>query len=152
MTRELLSALAIMGVCLVIHVFGITIMGEQLVRRREKITARARFPFDAWLLLVVFSLVIFLHLGEAVIWAMFYYEASLFPNFETSLYFSMESYSTIGYGDVLLPEKWRLLGTVEGISAVLLCGLSAAFLFAIVSALFQLRTQRWMKDHTENVT
>ena len=56
-------------------------------------------------------------------------------------------YWTIGYGDVLLPEKWRLLGTVEGISAALLCGLSAAFLFAVVTALFQFRMRRWTQEH-----
>ena len=149
MANELLSAFAIMGVCLVIHVLGITLLGEQLVRRREVIATRIRFAYEAGLLILIFSLVIILHLLEAVIWAVFYHQAGLFHNFETSIYFSMESYSTIGYGDVLLPEKWRLLGTIEGISAVLLCGLSAAFLFAIISALFQFRTQRWIKDHTE---
>ena len=148
MTKELFSAFAIMGVCLVIHVFGITMLGEQLVRRRDKIEARVGFWWVAWLLSLVFGLVIVLHLVEALIWAVFYAKAGLFPNFETSLYFSMTSYSTIGYGDVLLPEKWRLLGTLEGISAVLLCGLSAAFLFAIVSALFRLRTQEWIEEHT----
>jgi len=141
MTKELLSAFAIMGVCLVMHVFGITMLGEELVRRRARIEARAGFWFVAGLLTLVFGLVIVLHLLEALIWAVFYAKAGLFPNFETSLYFSMTSYSTIGYGDVLLPEKWRLLGTLEGISAVLLCGLSAAFLFAVVSVLFRFRTQ-----------
>jgi hypothetical protein len=149
MAKELVTAFAIMGVCLVIHVLGITLLGEELVRRREKIEKRVQFTYFAALLILVFSVVIVLHLVEALIWAIFYYEASLFANFETSLYFSMESYSTIGYGDVLLPEKWRLLGTVEGISAVLLCGLSAAFLFAIISALFRFRTQRWIREHTE---
>ena len=149
MAKELLCAFAIMGVCLVIHVLGITLLGEELVRRREKIEARVRFTYLSALLIIVFSVVIVLHLIEALVWGTFYFEAGLFPNFETSLYFSMESYSTIGYGDVLLPEKWRLLGTMEGISAVLLCGLSAAFLFAIISALFQFRTRRWTKEHPE---
>jgi len=151
MTKELLSAFAIVGVCLVIHVFGITMLGEELVRRRAKIEARTGFWFVAGLLTVVFGLVIVLHLLEALVWAIFYDKASLFPNFETSLYFSLESYSTIGYGDVLLPEGWRLLGTIEGISAVLLCGLSAAFLFAIVSALFRFRTQELVQEQKEGL-
>ena len=147
MAKELISAFAIMGLCLVIHVFGITMMGEQLVRRCEAIEQRIHFWYAAGILSLVFSLVILLHLIETLIWAIFYDRAGLFKNFETSLYFSSMSYSTIGYGDVLLPEKWRLLGTVEGISAALLCGLSAAFLFAVVTALFQFRMRRWTQEH-----
>jgi hypothetical protein len=83
-----------------------------------------------------------LHILEACIWAVFYCWHQLFPNAETALYFSLGSYTTIGYGDVVLPEKWRLLGTLEGITGVLLCGLSTAFIFAVVNALFKIRVQQ----------
>jgi len=76
---------------------------------------------------------------EAAIWAVFYYHSGLFPDFETSLYFSIGSYTTIGYGDVVLPRAWRMLGGIEGLSGVLLCGLSTAFVFAVVNAMFQKR-------------
>ena len=65
-----------------------------------------------------------------------------FKDFETSWYFSLGSYTTIGYGDVVLPAKWRLFGGIEGISGVLLCGLSGAFLFAIINHMFQSRAQQ----------
>lgn len=139
MLRELLIALLIMGICLVIHVTGLVFLAEQLVRKREKIERQASFLYASGLLIIVFCLVLLLHLSEACLWAIFYFERGLFPDFETSLYFSMQSYSTIGYGDVPLPADWRLLGTVEGIAGVLLCGLSAAFLFAIVNAIFRFR-------------
>ena len=74
-------------------------------------------------------------------WAAFYWSQSLFENFETSLYFSLTSYTTIGFGDVVLPRRWRLLGAVEGISGVLLCGVSTAFIFAIVTVLFRIRLE-----------
>ena len=146
MVKELLIAFGIMGVCLVIHVTGIVLLGEELVRQRERIEARIGFAYAAFLLIVVFTVVIILHVCEATIWAGFYSWGGLFKDFETSLYFSMKSYSTVGYGDVLLPQNWRLLGTIEGISGVLLCGLSAAFLFAIVNALFRFRVHRLWRD------
>jgi len=139
MAMEILIAFGIMGVCLVIHVTGIILLGDTMVRRRQRIAERIGFGSAASLLIIAFTVVIFLHLTEALIWAAFYSSAGLFQDFETSLYFSMQSYSTVGYGDVLLPQKWRVLGTIEGISGVLLCGLSAAFLFAIVNALFRFR-------------
>jgi len=139
MTKGLLIAFAMMGICLVIHVIGIVFLGEYLLSRRERIEARVRATYSAFVLIFVFSVLIVLHMVEATIWAGFYAWRGLFHDFETSLYFSLTSYSTLGYGDVLLPATWRLLGTIEGISGVLLCGLSISFLFVIVNALFQFR-------------
>jgi len=48
---------------------------------------------------------------------------------------------TVGYGDVVLPQMWRNLGPVESIIGVLMCGLSASFLFAIVSRLVDRETR-----------
>jgi hypothetical protein len=92
-------------------------------------------------LILVFVALLFLHVAENCIWAAYYNRQGLFGNYETALYFSLGTSTTIGYGDVLLPQRWRLLGAMEGISGVLLCGLSTAFLFSVVSTLFQFRTQ-----------
>lgn len=146
MTKELLIAFGIMGICLVIHVTGIILLGEQMVRRRQTIAERIGFAYTGFLLSIIFAAVITLHLSETMIWAVFYHSAGLFHDFETSLYFSLSSYTTAGYGEVLLPQKWRLLGTFEAISGVLLCGLSAAFLFAIVNALFRFQVRRFRRD------
>ena len=137
MATELLVAFGIMGVCLVIHVTGIVVLGDTIVRRGERIKHRITFVYAAALLTLLFLALIILHVIEAAIWAGFFLGGGLFPNFESALYFSLTTYSTAGYGDVLLPPQWRLLGTIEAISGVLLCGLSVAFLFAVVNALFQ---------------
>jgi Ion channel len=137
MLTELLISFGILGVCLIIHILGLLIISDQIVLRRAKIEERVRSTYTPMLLIIVFSLVIVLHVVEASLWAAFYISAGLFPDFETSLYFSLGSYSTVGYGDAVLPYRWRLVGTVEAISGVLLCGLSASFFFAIVNALFK---------------
>jgi hypothetical protein len=153
MTKELLIAFGVMGVCLVIHVTGIMLVAEALIRQRQRIEDRGGFAYAGCLLIMVFTAVIILHLSEALIWAVFYSWNGLFHDFETSLYFSLSSYTTAGYGEVLLPQSWRLLGTIEAISGVLLCGLSAAFLFAIVNALFRfgvIRFRRGQRGDTES--
>ena len=140
MLRELLIAFAIVSVCVLIHVGGIVIFAQFLIRRFpiETLVTMSR---QAFLLILVFAVVITLHLIETGIWATFYYWNHHFPDYETSLYFSLGTYSTIGYGDVVLPKRWRLLGGIEGISGVLLCGLSGAFIFAVVNVLYQARMQ-----------
>lgn len=148
MTKELLIAFGVMGICLLIHVAGIIFITDTLVQRRQRIEDRTGFAHAAGLLIIVFTALITLHLSEAVIWAAFYRWNGLFQDFETSLYFSLSSYTTAGYGEVLLPQSWRLLGTIEAISGVLLCGLSAAFLFAIVNALFRFGLHRARREQT----
>ena len=67
---------------------------------------------------------------------MFFWWQECLPDAESSLYFSGVTYTTLGYGDVVLPEEWRLFGPVEGLTGILLCGLSAGFFFAVVNKLF----------------
>jgi len=117
-------------------------MAELLLRHRENLEKRGTRIHDAVLLILLFAGIMFLHITETCIWATFYYTQELFKDFETSVYFSLTSYTTIGYGDVLLPERWRLVGAIEGVAGVLLCGVSTAFIFAVISAMFQMRLQQ----------
>jgi voltage-gated potassium channel len=95
---------------------------------------------SAVLVMRLMTAVIGLHLLEIVLWAGFY-RWLCFPSWESAFYFSASSYATVGYGDVVLPQMWRTLGPVESIIGVLMCGLSASFLFAIVSRLVDRETK-----------
>ena len=139
MLNELLTALTIVATCVAIHTIGMLIFAERALRRLSDVEGHQGFTHSSVLLLLAFAVIMFLHIFEASLWAGFYYARGLFENYETALYFSLICYTTIGFGDVVLPQKWRLLGAIEGISGVLLCGLSTAFLFAIVNGLFRMR-------------
>lgn len=90
----------------------------------------------AWLMVRIATLMLILQLLEVTLWAGFY-RWKCFPSLDAALYFSSTSFSTVGYGDVLLPSTWRLLGPIESITGVLMCGLSTSGLFAIVLRLVQ---------------
>jgi voltage-gated potassium channel len=89
---------------------------------------------SAVLMMRLMSAFLCLHILEILFWAAFY-RWLCFPSWESDFYFSAASYATVGYGDVVLPQMWRTLGPVESIIGVLMCGLSASFLFALVSRL-----------------
>jgi hypothetical protein len=94
-------------------------------------------PIRSALLMVrLMTAFIVLHIAEILLWAAFY-RWVCFPLWESAFYFSTSSYATVGYGDIVLPQMWRTLGPVESIIGVLMCGLSASFLFAIVSRLVE---------------
>lgn len=77
------------------------------------------------------------HLAEIAVWALAYWWREVHPNFEIALYFSAVTYATIGYGDVVPPEQWRLLSSMEGLIGILMCAWSGGFIFAIVARLHQ---------------
>jgi hypothetical protein len=53
------------------------------------------------------------------------------PGLQSALYFSAVTYTTTGYGDLVLPKEWRLVGGVEALTGILMCGLPTGFFFAI---------------------
>ena len=86
------------------------------------------------------SLMITLHMSQIVLWAAFY-RLHCFPSWEAAFYFSTANYTTVGCTDLALPIKWRNLGPVESVAGVLMCGLTASFLFAIVTRLVDRETR-----------
>jgi voltage-gated potassium channel Kch len=149
MLKAVLVALGIAAVCVVIHITTLITLVERLLVRKSGLDRGPRFRHFTPLLLLLFSVIMILHVFEACIWAAFYGWYKLFPDWETSIYFSVVSYATIGYGDVVLPETWRLLGAIEGITGVLLCGVSTAFLFAIINAFFRMRVEQIQEKRSD---
>lgn len=78
------------------------------------------------------------HALDILIWAVLYWSLieDQFGSFEESLYFSSAVYTTVGFGDVVIDGRWRLLSSFEAISGMILFGLSTALLFAIIQALW----------------
>ena len=70
------------------------------------------------------------HTVEIWTWAIVFVSTGAIGEFDTALYFSTVTFSTLGYGDVTLGADWRLLGALEGISGLILIGWSTAYLVA----------------------
>jgi hypothetical protein len=73
-----------------------------------------------------------LSLGEVSLWAAVYRLVGAFQGFEPALYFSMVTFTTLGYGDVLLDERWRLMASFEATNGIIIFGLSTAVVVATV--------------------
>ena len=60
---------------------------------------------------------------------------------QTAYYFSIVTYTTTGYGDLVLPAEWRLVGGVEALTGILMCGWSTAFFFAVANRIYSSRLE-----------
>ena len=98
--------------------------------------ADTRFWLGLWLLIRLAWGMIVIHFVEIAVWAMFYSWQKCLPDLESAFYSSVVTYTTVGYGDLVLPKEWRLLGGVEALTGILMCGWSTASLFAFVSRRF----------------
>ena len=132
MLKQLLIALCLMAVCVVIHAAG---LASALRRLRRQPTAALQFWGLCSLFIRLAGWMILLHLGEMGIWAAIYRWRGAMGDMTSALYFSAVTYTTTGYGDLLLPAEWRLVGAVEALTGILMCGWSTGFFFAVVSRL-----------------
>lgn len=68
--------------------------------------------------------------AEVWLWAAGFTLIGVVDDFETALYFSTITFSTVGYGDVVPHPEWRMLAALEGVNGFLLIGWSTAYLIA----------------------
>ena len=132
MISKLLVAFGLMALCVVIHATGVT---EVLRRARGHAGSRPGPWKLIWLFVRLAAWIVLLHLIEIAVWASFYVWRGAMPDAQSAFYFSAVTYTTTGYGDLVLPQEWRLLGAIEALTGILMCGWSTGFFFAIVSRL-----------------
>ena len=136
---KLLIAWSLTALCVMIHAVGMT----TALRWLKQATGRGnvRFWFTTWILVRTAGWIILLHLLEIAVWAFFYTWRHAMPDLTSAFYFSAVTYTTTGYGDLLLPKEWRLVGGVEALTGILMCGWSAAFFVAVVTKINETRSQ-----------
>ncbi len=105
---------------------------------------RIRHASHALVLLTTSLGVICILSVEIWAWAFLYLYLDLTSvhDLETALYFSMVSFTTVGYGDIVLAPHDRLLGGMQATSGMLLFGWSTAFIFEILSIVYRHRRVR----------
>jgi hypothetical protein len=142
MLREILVAFVLVSISVSIHVTGMMELFHWLMRKQSAIEKKSGIVHDIFLFIRIFAIILSLHLVQICAWAGFYRLGGVQNDFESALYFSMVTYTTIGYGDVVFPVGWRLLGAIEGITGVLTFGLSTGVIFAVASRLLTIRAKQ----------
>ena len=132
MIRLILAGLVLTAVPVVLHGVLTAVAAGSVSRRWFPPTVRLD-SFGAELLIarLVGSLLL-VHLADALVWAIFITLVGALPDVKLAAYFSLTSYTTVGYGDVVLPEPWRLLGPLEAAVGVLMLGWSTGILVAVI--------------------
>ncbi len=139
MVVRLLAAWILVAFCVMVHAIGVTLAVRWLARTG---TGRMAFWRETRLFVRLAAWIILLHLIEVGAWAAFYAWRGAMPGLQAAAYFSAVTYTTTGYGDLVLPPSWRLVGAIEALTGILMCGWSTGFFVAIVSRRFSADSTR----------
>jgi voltage-gated potassium channel Kch len=97
------------------------------------------------MILVVTAMVIWLVGGltaSAWLWAAIFLIFDVFSELEPALYFSVVTFTTLGYGDVVLGTQWRLLGSLTAVNGLIIVGLNTAFLMEAISQIRKVQSKK----------
>ena len=142
MLLKILIPCLLVAITVVVHAAGFSALLRGIIRSR----ALDRSGFQP-VTIMVFGLtcsLIVIHLAEVSVWGLFYSWQGCLPDAESAFYFSGVTYTTVGYGDLVLAKPWRMLAPLEALTGILMCGLSTGLFFAVVSRWIS----NWMKRKT----
>lgn len=135
MSFQLFLGFALIGITTAIQTIGITVgmaVKPRLARSLNDMTVfKSILLMSASAMWVLFGIVI-----SVALWATTLIWLGAFDSFERSIYYALASYTTLGFGDVLPPQEWRILGAMIGANGMLGFGLATA---AMVEVMRQIR-------------
>jgi len=135
----------LVALTMAVHAIGLGSLLKSLMKPQSR--PLVSFWPVTWLLVRLMWWLILIHLISISIWGLFYFWQDCLPDAESAFYFAGVTYTTVGYGDLVLPKPWRMLGPVEGLTGILMCGLSAGLFFAVVTRIYSERfTDKFKKN------
>lgn len=130
--QQILWGSVFLGICLVVQTMFL-VLGFELLKTMSRRMGR-KDGVVANLVNIWVSLgVIVLGLTTQVwIWSIFWMIEGVFTDWNTAIYFSLVTYTALGYGDIVLTEEFRLFASFAAVTGLLGFGVSGAFLVSVL--------------------
>jgi amino acid transporter len=119
------------GVHSVFTILSLRVLNRWL-HRRHNVHSYNAIALIAGTILMFFAAALI----EVGLWAGAYLAIGAVEGVETSIYYSMVTFTTLGYGDVVLSDRWRLLSSLEAANGIIMFGWTTAVVMAVVQRSF----------------
>jgi len=133
MLGQLLIGLTVSLVNIAVHAITMAPMSTSASRALRRTYSRHPRVRLALVMIATVMVLMLAHFIEVGIWALVYTVLEATPERTDEFYFAFVNYTTLGYGDILPVEQWRLLGPITAMNGVLLFGWSTAVIFHVLS-------------------
>lgn len=132
--QQILLGSGLLACCAVVHVLAVA-LSVPLFTSLARIVPEGKRPLRRIILFLLLTVAILLaaHTVQIWGWSITFMLVSDLPDVATSFYFSAVTYTTLGYGDVILAENARIVATFCAITGLLTFGISTAFLIGVLS-------------------
>jgi hypothetical protein len=127
MLMNLLLGLPTMVICLILQIVWLIVMIRYYVARRDRMDENSIWP-GLMLISVVMMILVLGNLAQIAIWALLFRALGEFQQFDLAFYHSAVNFGSLGYGDIVMSDRHKLLGALEAINGVLTIGVSTAAL------------------------
>ena len=145
MLLNIVVGLFVIGLTVVLQGYGTMYWVRRFDTKRRNLIKEPFNKQGVQLLITTAIFLIFIHLIQAGTWAFVYLllpGVTEFETFEKSLYFSLVTFTTLGYGEITIASSNRILAGLEAINGISLIGWSTAFMFAIFQELIRKGIQK----------
>jgi len=135
MSGQMIWGTVMLGACLLLHI-GFLITNIKLLKwLNGKLWASGPLFSTTVMLSAAIAVIVLSHSAQVWLWAVSFIAFGAFNEPGTAVYFAMVTYTTLGYGDIVLDANIRLYGVLASITGLLSFGLSTAFLVAVFGKL-----------------
>ncbi len=139
MLKSLLVGLTMGGVTVAIHAVG-TMGWIAYLRDRGARSSSHHQQGSLRFLCSTAVVLLLIHFAEVILWGLVYWKVvggKSFATAEQSIYFSIVTFTSLGYGDVVIEGPWRVLGGIQSMVGLLVFGWSSALLFVVLQRIAQ---------------
>jgi len=126
-----------MLLCLIVQVAVSFWAVRYYVRQSSDVPVPHRFVAGIRPLLIIMLVMMFGNFVQIAVWGTLFVWLGEFDELYEAIYHSAVNYASLGYGDIVMSKAWKLLGPLEAVNGVLMLGMSAAALMAILQQLIK---------------
>ncbi|KUJ86157.1 Ion transport 2 [Ruegeria marisrubri] len=137
LAQQILWGSVYLGVCVLVEIVFLTWCTLVLRHLSQKWIHKGQIIRTAGPVSLALVFIIATHTIQVWIWAVVWVLGSVLPDWNTALYFSLVTFTTVGYGDVVLGHDLRIFGTFASVTGLLAFGLSTAYLVALMTKIFE---------------
>jgi len=138
MLLNITVGLIVIVLTIILQAYGTVFWVSEFDKRGGMSALKRKRYRGAILLISTAVFLISVHLVQVALWALLYLllpGVTEFETFEKSMYFSLVTFTTLGYGDITIDSANRILAGLEAINGITLIGWSTAFMFTILQRL-----------------
>ncbi|NOD91408.1 two pore domain potassium channel family protein [Ruegeria sp. HKCCD4884] len=125
-----------LGLCFLVEIILLTWCTLVLLKLEPKLTVQSNFMAVAIPIAVALAFIVATHTIQVWLWAIVWVLLDVLPTWNSAIYFSLVTFTTLGYGDIVLGEALRIFGSFASVAGLLTFGLSTAYMVALMTRVF----------------